>query len=252
MQSGISIKKSDNKQVTVKKRKLVVLTGAGISAESGIKTFRDSDGLWEGHDVMEVASYDGWLKNKTLVLDFYNQRRRQLHEVNPNPGHLVLAELEKDFEVHIITQNVDNLHEKAASSNILHLHGELLKVCSDNNPPSEILDWQDDLIVGDLDKKGKQLRPYIVWFGEAVPALDEAISIMEQADYVAVIGTSLQVYPAAGLMHYAKRNVPVFYIDPRPAAIYDLQNPLEVIPMNATDGVPVLREKLVELNRKNS
>ena len=225
-------------------KKLVVLTGAGISAESGIKTFRDADGLWEGHDVMEVASYDGWLKNKALVLDFYNQRRRQLHKVKPNRGHIVLAELEKDFDVHIITQNVDNLHEQAGSSKVLHLHGELLKVCSDCNPPFQILSWQHDLVIGDVDDKGHQLRPHIVWFGEMVPALEEAITITEQADYVVVIGTSLQVYPAASLMHYAQPHVPVFYIDPRPTLINNLQNSLEVIPMNATEGVPFLREKL--------
>ncbi|MEK8180072.1 NAD-dependent deacylase [Flavobacterium buctense] len=226
-------------------KKLVVLTGAGISAESGIKTFRDADGLWEGHDVMEVASYDGWLRNKTLVLDFYNQRRRQLHEVKPNLGHYTLAELENDFDVHIITQNVDNLHEQAVSTKVLHLHGELLKVRSDRNPPLQILDWSSDLNLGDFDSDGNQLRPHIVWFGEAVPALDEAVEIVETADYLAVIGTSLQVYPAAGLMHYANRNVPMFYIDPKPARIYDLQNPLEVIPMNATDGVPFLKQKLL-------
>lgn len=226
-------------------KKLVVLTGAGISAESGIQTFRDADGLWEGHDVMEVASYDGWLKNKALVLDFYNQRRRQLHTVKPNKGHLVLFELEKDFDVHIITQNVDNLHEQAGSSKVLHLHGELLKVCSDCNPPFEILNWKDDLVLGDVDNKGHQLRPYIVWFGEMVPALDEAVNIIQKADYVAVIGTSLQVYPAAGLMHYANPDVPVFYIDPKPASISGLQNPLEVIAMNATQGVPLLKEKLL-------
>jgi NAD-dependent deacetylase len=231
--------------VANKKKKLVVLTGAGISAESGIKTFRDVDGLWEGHDVMEVASYDGWIRNKELVLDFYNQRRRQLHEVKPNYGHIVLAELEKDFDVHIITQNVDNLHEQAGSSKVLHLHGELLKVCSDCNPPLQILDWQNDLHIGDVDKMGNQLRPYIVWFGEMVPALDEAVNITAQADYVTVIGTSLQVYPAAGLMHYANSNALVFYIDPRPASINGLQNPLEIIPMNATEGVPFLREKLL-------
>ncbi len=229
------------------KKKLVVLTGAGISAESGIKTFRDADGLWEGHDVMEVASYDGWLRNKELVLDFYNQRRRQLNEVRPNLGHNTLADFEKDFEVHIITQNVDNLHEQAGSSKVLHLHGELLKVRSDNNQRFEILDWNSDLNLGDFDSNGNQLRPHIVWFGEAVPALDEAVGIVETADYLAVIGTSLQVYPAAGLMHYANRNVPVFYIDPRPATIYDLQNPLEVISMNATEGVPFLRKKLLDL-----
>lgn len=226
------------------KKKLVVLTGAGISAESGIKTFRDADGLWEGHDVMEVASPEGWHKNKELVLDFYNQRRRQLHQVKPNLGHFTLAELEKDFDVHIITQNVDNLHEQAGSSNVLHLHGELFKVRSTKSE-SYVLDWKTDLNLGDVDTNGNQLRPHIVWFGEAVPALDEAIEITQTADFLAVIGTSLQVYPAAGLLHYAKSNVPVFYIDPKPATIYDLQNLLEIIPMNATDGVPFLRQKLL-------
>lgn len=226
------------------KKKLVVLTGAGISAESGIKTFRDADGLWEGHNVMDVASPEGWHRNAALVLDFYNQRRRQLHEVKPNQGHIVLAELEKDFDVHIITQNVDNLHEQAGSSKVLHLHGELLKVRSVKYE-DYILDWKHDLVLGDVDDKGNQLRPHIVWFGEMVPALEEAVYITEQADYVAVIGTSLQVYPAASLMHYANPNVPVFYIDPRPATINNLQNPLEVIAMNATEGVPLLRKKLV-------
>lgn len=226
-------------------KKLVVLTGAGISAESGIKTFRDADGLWEGHDVMEVASIEGWQKNKTLVLDFYNQRRRQLRDVKPNLGHVTLAELEKDFEVHIITQNVDNLHEQAGSSSVLHLHGELLKVRSTKNE-AYILDWSDDLNLGDTDESGNQLRPHIVWFGEMVPALEKAINITQQADYLAVIGTSLQVYPAASLMHYAHQNVPVFYIDPKPASIYDLHNPLEVIALNATEGVPLLREKLLK------
>ncbi len=229
------------------KKKLVVLTGAGISAESGIKTFRDSGGLWEGHDVMEVASYDGWLKNKALVLDFYNQRRKQLFEVQPNLGHYTLAELEEDFDVHIITQNVDDLHERAGSSNVLHLHGELLKVRSDRNPPIQILDWTTDLILGDVDSKGNQLRPHIVWFGEAVPALEEAVEIAQQADYFAVVGTSLQVYPAAGLVHYAPFNAPIFYIDPNPATIYDLAHSLEVIPMNATEGVPILKRKLLDL-----
>ena len=229
-------------------KKLVVLTGAGISAESGIKTFRDADGLWEGHNVMDVATLEGWQRDKELVLDFYNQRRRQLQEVKPNYGHIVLAELEKDFDVHIITQNVDNLHEQAGSMKVLHLHGELLKVRSTRNE-DYILDWQDDLVIGDVDDKGNQLRPHIVWFGEMVPALEEAVTITEQADYVAVIGTSLQVYPAASLMHYANSNVPVFYIDPRPASISGLQNPLEVIPMNATDGVPLLREKLLSLRK---
>ncbi|WP_333600552.1 SIR2 family NAD-dependent protein deacylase [Flavobacterium sp.] len=232
------------------KKKLVVLTGAGISAESGIKTFRDAGGLWEGHDVMEVASYEGWLRNKELVLDFYNQRRKQLKNVKPNNGHLVLAELEKDFDVHIVTQNVDNLHEQAGSTKVLHLHGELLKVRGDSHSARHVLDWTDDLHLGDLDTDGHQLRPHIVWFGEMVPALDEAVNITQQADYLAIIGTSLQVYPAAGLLHYANKKVPVFYIDPKPATIYDLQNPLEIIPMNATEGVPVLREKLTKLIQK--
>ena len=227
-------------------KKLVILTGAGISAESGIKTFRDADGLWEGHNVMDVASPEGWQRDKELVLDFYNQRRRQLQEVKPNQGHIVLAELEKDFDVHIITQNVDNLHEQAGSTNVLHLHGELLKVRSTKNE-DYILDWQHDLVIGDVDKDGNQLRPHIVWFGEMVPALEEAVNITQQADYVVVVGTSLQVYPAASLMHYANPNVPIFYIDPRPASISGLQNPLEVIPMNATEGVPFLREKLLKL-----
>lgn len=230
-------------------KKLVVLTGAGISAESGIKTFRDADGLWEGHNVMEVASPEGWHKNPKLVLDFYNKRRKQLHEVKPNLGHQTLAELENHFDVHIITQNVDNLHERAGSTKVLHLHGELFKVRSTNPEASGenyILDWKTDLNWGDCDPNGNQLRPHIVWFGEAVPALDEAIEITQQADYLVIIGTSMQVYPAAGLLHYTNKNVPVFYIDPKPATIYDLSNPLEVIPMNATDGVPFLREKLLK------
>ena len=225
-------------------KKLVVLTGAGISAESGIKTFRDADGLWEGHNVQDVATPEGWRNNQALVLDFYNQRRRQLKEVQPNRGHDILAQLETDFEVHIITQNVDNLHEKAGSSKVLHLHGELLKVRSTKNE-NYILDWENDLNKGDVDPNGNQLRPNIVWFGEDVPALEEALFLMQQADFIAIIGTSMQVYPAAGLIHYGKPNVPIYYIDPKPATIYELSNPLEVIPMNATEGVPLLREKLL-------
>jgi len=234
------------------KKKLVVLTGAGISAESGIKTFRDADGLWEGHDIMQVASYEGWLNNREVVLEFYNQRRRQLLEVSPNQGHKVLAELESQFDVQIITQNVDNLHEQAGSSKVLHLHGELLKVSSDCHPPKQILEWTGDLKVGDTDQQGIQLRPYIVWFGEEVPALEEAITLTEQADYLVIIGTSLQVYPAAGLLQYAPAHVPVYYIDPKPAPIHNLKNPLEVIPMNATQGVPLFKDKLVALLQKNS
>ena len=218
------------------KKKIVVLTGAGMSAESGISTFRDSNGLWENHDIMEVASPEGWRNNPSLVLDFYNKRRAQLKEVKPNRGHEILAELEKNFDVQIITQNVDNLHEKAGSTNILHLHGELTKVRSIANE-NYILDWTEDLNLGDADKNGNQLRPHIVWFGEAVPAIDDAIPMMEEADIVIIIGTSLQVYPAAGLMHYAKPHIPVYYIDPKPATIYDLVNPLEVLAMSASEGL---------------
>ena len=228
------------------KKKLIILTGAGISAESGIKTFRDSDGLWEGHNVMDVATPEGWHKNQNLVLDFYNQRRRQLHEVKPNRGHEILAELEKYFDVHIITQNVDDLHERAGSSNVLHLHGELLKVRSPKNL-NYILDWKHDLNLGDLDPNGNQLRPHIVWFGEAVPAMEEAINLAEQADFFAVIGTSLQVYPAAGLIDYTNFNVPVFYIDPKPAQIPNTGKRLEIISENASIGMEILREKLLSL-----
>jgi NAD-dependent deacetylase len=225
------------------KKKLVVLTGAGISAESGIKTFRDSDGLWEGHNVMDVATPEGWHKNPALVLDFYNQRRQQLKEVQPNLGHLILAELENDFDIYIITQNVDDLHERAGSTNITHLHGELLKVRSSKNE-NYILDWTDDLNFGDVDQQGNQLRPHIVWFGEQVPALEDAITITEQADYFAVIGTSLQVYPAASLINFTSKNTPIYYIDPKPIKIPNLRNPLEVIPNIASEGVRILKEKL--------
>jgi NAD-dependent deacetylase len=225
------------------KKNIVVLTGAGISAESGIKTFRDSDGLWEGHNVMDVATPEGWRKNPELVLDFYNKRRRQLKEVSPNLAHTILAELETDFEVQIITQNVDNLHEKAGSTRVLHLHGELLKVRSTRNE-AYILDWEGDLNFGDFDEMGNQLRPHIVWFGEDVPALDAAINMSQKADIFVVIGTSLQVYPAASLIHFVDTKVPIYYIDPKPIAIQSLRNPLEVIPMLATVGILFLKERL--------
>jgi NAD-dependent deacetylase len=228
------------------KKKLVVLTGAGISAESGIKTFRDSDGLWEGHNVMDVATPEGWRKNPELVLDFYNKRRRQLKEVHPNLGHQILAELENEFDVAIITQNVDDLHERAGSSSVLHLHGELLKVRSSENP-NYILDWQDDLNFGDFDDQGNQLRPHIVWFGEDVPTLELAVQIVQKADYFAVIGTSLQVYPAAGLIDFTPDKTPVFYIDPKPIKIPNLRNPLEVIPEVASEGMKIVKKKLYSL-----
>jgi NAD-dependent deacetylase len=228
------------------KKKLVVLTGAGISAESGIKTFRDADGLWEGHNVLDVATPEGWHKNPELVLDFYNQRRKQLHEVQPNLGHQILATLEQDFDVQIITQNVDNLHEKAGSSNVLHLHGELLKVRSTSNQ-NYILDWETDLNLGDYDNKGYQLRPHIVWFGEEVPALEEAVEIVQKADILIIIGTSLQVYPASGLMHYAKPSVPVYYIDPKPAQIYELPNDIKIIATTGSVGMKIIQKDLEKL-----
>ena len=229
------------------KKKLVILTGAGISAESGIQTFRDSDGLWEGHNVEEVATYEGWLKNTPLVLDFYNQRRKQLKTVIPNLAHEILVELENDFDVSIITQNVDNLHEKAGSINVLHLHGELLKVRSDSNSKISILDWTDDLNLGDLDKNNVQLRPHIVWFGEQVPALEQAVSIVESADILMIIGTSLQVYPAASLMNFAQEGIPVYYIDLNPA---DVSNPplnLKVIAAKASVGLKTVQKELMKM-----
>ncbi|NMH86628.1 SIR2 family NAD-dependent protein deacylase [Flavivirga algicola] len=216
------------------KKHLVVLTGAGMSAESGIKTFRDADGLWEGHDVMEVATPEGFKANPELVLDFYNQRRKQLFEVTPNTAHYDLAKLEDYFKVTIITQNVDDLHERAGSSNVIHLHGELLKVRSTGDE-RDVQAWQSDLVLGDTCQKGYQLRPHIVWFGEDVPMIEKAISICETADILTIIGTSMQVYPAAGLMHYVPKNTPTYFIDPKPN-IASKEN-LTVIAEPATVGV---------------
>jgi NAD-dependent deacetylase len=220
-------------------KKLVVLTGAGISAESGINTFRDTAGFWEGHEVMEVASPEGYLANPELVLDFYNQRRQQLLEVNPNKAHINLAKLESDFKVEIITQNVDDLHERAGSSNITHLHGELLKVRStldENN----VLDWRKDLLLGDLCKKRSQLRPHIVWFGEAVPLLEKAIEITQTADILVIIGTSMQVYPAASLINYVKPNTPIYFIDPKPTVSINDYNNFTIIKDFASSGTDTL------------
>lgn len=212
----------------------MVLTGAGISAESGLKTFRDSNGLWEGHDVMEVASPLGFKNNPELVLDFYNQRRKQLLEVKPNEAHLALAELEKKYKVSIVTQNVDDLHERAGSTSVLHLHGELLKVRSTYNE-KDIQYWTKDLLVGDLCKNGFQLRPDIVWFGEDVPLIPKAIEICENADILMIVGTSMQVYPAASLINYIPPNTKIFYIDPHPAVIHHPN--LTVIEEKATTGI---------------
>mgnify|MGYP002757290214 FL=1 len=195
------------------KKKLIVLTGAGISAESGISTFRDANGLWENHDIMEVASIEGYQRNPKLVQEFYNQRRKQLFDVEPNTAHHFLKELENDFEVVIITQNVDDLHERAGSSKIIHLHGELRKARSEKDE-NQIIDWNKDIKLGDLAEDGNQLRPHIVWFGEMVPEIENAIDEVLKADILVIIGTSMQVYPAASLKDYAKTNVPIIYIDP--------------------------------------
>ena len=215
-------------------KSIVVLTGAGISAESGLKTFRDSNGLWEGHDVMEVASQKGFEKNPELVLDFYNQRRKQLLEVHPNQAHIALAELEKKHNVSIVTQNVDDLHERAGSSSVLHLHGELLKVRSTFNE-NDIQYWTKDLFVGDLCKNGFQLRPHIVWFGEEVPQIPKAITICKNAEILIIVGTSMQVYPAASLINYIPSNTKIYYIDPHPAIIH--YPDLTVIEEKASTGI---------------
>jgi NAD-dependent deacetylase len=220
-------------------KKLVILTGAGISAESGIKTFRDSDGLWEGHDVMEVASAEGYLKNPALVLEFYNQRRKQLLEVNPNKAHFNLAKLESDFNVEIITQNVDDLHERAGSTRITHLHGELLKARSTGNE-KDVLEWKKKLVLGNLCKKNYQLRPHIVWFGEMVPLLEKAIKITQTADILVIIGTSMQVYPAASLVDYVKPNTPIYFIDPKPKVSVNDYNNFTIIKDFASNGTNTL------------
>lgn len=226
------------------KKKIVILTGAGISAESGIATFRDSNGLWEGHNVMDVASPQGWQKNKELVLDFYNQRRKNANEVHPNNGHLALVELEKHFEVSIITQNVDNLHEKAGSTNIIHLHGEIFKSRSTLDPSLiyELKSWE--LNVGDKCEKGSQLRPHIVWFGEAVPMIEDAILLTKEADIFIVIGTSLQVYPAANLLDFVAEKKPIYVIDPNVMS-FDTDREIIKISEKGSIGVPQLVKELI-------
>lgn len=225
-------------------KKLVVLTGAGISAESGINTFRDSGGLWEGHDVTKVATPEGFARNPQLVLDFYNQRRKQLLEVLPNKAHYNLVDLETDFDVEIITQNIDDLHERAGSSKIIHLHGELLKVRStiDENL---ILNWKKDLFLGDLCHKKSQLRPHIVWFGEMVPMLDKAAEIVQKADVLVIIGTSMQVYPAASLIHYTQPNIPIYFIDPKPNVSENNFENLTIIKNVASSGTTELLRLLL-------
>lgn len=224
--------------------KIAVLTGAGVSAESGLKTFRDSNGLWEGHDVMSVASPQGFDKNPVLVLDFYNQRRKQLLEVEPNPAHKAIAELEKNHEVTIITQNVDDLHERAGSTNVLHLHGELLKVRSTFDEDL-ILDWKTDLNLGDFCQHNHQLRPHIVWFGEAVPLIEVAAEIVEQADVVLIVGTSMQVYPAAGLIQYSREDAQCYFVDPNPS-IHSTSR-MKVFAERASTGVPKVIQEIESL-----
>ncbi len=220
------------------KKRIVVLTGAGISAESGIRTFRDSGGLWKEYDISEVATPEAWAANPGLVLDFYNQRRRQLLEVQPNAAHEALVALEKKYEVQIITQNVDDLHERAGSSRVLHLHGELLKARSTADP-SLVYHWPKDLHLGDVCELGSQLRPHIVWFGEDVPLLPTAAQYVASADLIMVVGSSMQVYPAAGLVGVANEQIPVYYIDPHPQLNYELlqRRQLKLIDEPATVGV---------------
>lgn len=229
------------------KKSLVVLSGAGVSAESGVSTFRDSDGLWENHKVEDVASIEGWYRNPALVLDFYNARRAQMADVRPNAAHYAIASLEDDWKVTVVTQNVDNLHERAGSTKVIHLHGELTKVrpenCyNDNDGYSEetVFDIGNDAIhIGDLAPNGAQLRPHIVWFGEAVPKIEAAIDAVEAADVLLIVGTSLQVYPAAGLYRFAKMDTPIYIIDPKDVPLKDKR--VTHIKDVATAGMEVLK-----------
>jgi len=224
---------------------ITILSGAGMSAESGIRTFRDNNGLWEDHDVMDVASPQGWAKDAALVNRFYNTRRAQLKEVQPNLGHLALAKLESKMPTHIITQNVDDLHERAGSKNVLHLHGELRKVRSTGNA-AHVVEWTGDLGPDDRCPQGHPLRPHIVWFGEEVPALEAAIPLVAASDVVIVVGTSMQVYPAASLVGFAPEKAQVFYVDPHPSINHELslRKNLRVIEDTAANALPVLCERL--------
>ena len=224
------------------KKKVIVLTGAGISAESGISTFRDSDGLWEQYRVEDVATHEAYLRNPELVLNFYNERRRQLFQVKPNEGHRQLVRLEERYDVHIITQNIDNRHEQAGSTNVLHLHGELTKARSDRND-NLIIDIGDrDIHLGDKAPDGAQLRPHIVWFGEAVPNIEPAAELCEQADYFIVVGTSMNVYPAAGLIHYVPRSTPCYLVDPKAVPI---SRPITIFQEKAGTGVKKVVDALL-------
>jgi NAD-dependent deacetylase len=225
------------------KKHLVVLTGAGISAESGLKTFRDSDGLWMGYNVYDVASPAGWKKDTAMVLDFYNMRRRDVATASPNAAHIVLAELEKDFDITIVTQNIDDLHERAGSTNVIHLHGEIFKMRSVKNE-ERVYEIRGDINVGDKAEDGGQLRPHIVWFDEQVPMILEAKKIMAEADIFVLAGTSLQVYPASGLINYVPPNIPKYIIDKKIPFVPSLPN-LFFIEKPATLGVEELRKRLL-------
>lgn len=234
----------------MKRKKIVVLTGAGVSAESGVSTFRDSNGLWENYKVEDVASIEGWYRDPALVLEFYNARRAQLAHVKPNAAHIAIASLEEEYDVTVVTQNVDNLHERAGSTRIIHLHGELTKVrpedrCNDADGYSEesVFDiGTDEIHLGDLAPGGAQLRPHIVWFGEAVPKIEKAIDAVEAADILLIVGTSLQVYPAAGLYRYAKSSVPIYIIDPKDVPVRDGR--ITHIKDVATNGMEVFKNIL--------
>lgn len=226
-------------------KKLTILSGAGISAESGIKTFRDGDGLWENHNITDVASPEGWKKDRALVLEFYNQRRRQLHEVEPNEAHQLLAELEKYFDVQIITQNIDDLHERAGSTKILHIHGELFKSCSCNNKRL-IYEQKDDINIGDKAGDGAQLRPFIVWFGEDVPLYHDAREMVKDSDILLVIGTSLRVYPASVLIDEIKDDCLLIVINPNETG-FGYGERAVVMKETATQGMKLLFDKLVDL-----
>ena len=226
------------------KPKLIVFTGAGISAESGIKTFRDSDGLWEEYNINDVATPEAWERNRQLVLDFYNKRRRQVLAALPNKGHYALVELERKFDVHIITQNIDDLHERAGSKKILHLHGEIVKSRSTADPRLVYPIMGTELCVGDTCEKGSQLRPHIVWFGEMVPEMENAYRIAQDAEIFMVVGTSMAVYPAAGLIDFVPPGIPKYLIDPGDVRVNGVNN-LTVIKEKAGVGLPVLVEKLL-------
>lgn len=230
------------------KKNLVILSGAGMSAESGISTFRDAGGLWDKYPVMQVASAEGYVRDPELVINFYNERRKQLLDVEPNAGHIGLAELEKDFNVTVVTQNVDNLHERAGSTRIIHLHGELTKVRSSRDPYNpryvkELKPEEYEVKMGDKAGDGSQLRPFIVWFGEAVPEIETAVDYVEKADIFVIIGTSMNVYPAAGLLNYVPRTAEVYLIDPKPVDTHSIRQ-IHIIQKGASEGVKELKKLL--------